>query len=866
MQKTIYYVFVLLITGYMNTQAQQTKNKQFDVIVDTDLGGDPDDIQSLFRLLHYSDILKVKAIVSTPCTDIKSHPWDTVPRDFLIKNWIKRVDLDFLRSNGYPELMPENDVLSVVYKGSQTSGLPCEEAKSTGAKKIIEIAKHYSPENPVWILIWGSTTTVAQSLHDAPEIAPNIRIYSIASTNTQHDSLSRNYIYKFMEEKYPGLWWIENGVLPKWRHETFRGVYQGGIQAGEWNTTSFIGENIKGHGSYHNGLFKQKCGDVFPVANWPKNSLKEGDSPSMLYLLSPVIAKIGNVDDPTQESWGGRFRKAMPQKYPNYYVDLNLSPEQCQATINKWRLQYLSHWKMRWDRYQSANKPHKNIHTTNKITVFIGKQKKVPVYELFGKKDSLQSRPVYFAEIPHKDTNTIVVLECSEPVQTLTLSPKRLNINAEAKGRTITIKNRMNKKLAVTINQLPPLFLYPQKSKKQIENSLPVSLPYFNVNDLGIASGTTQLLTNPIQEAIDSIASQQGGILYFPCGVYHTGTILMRENVFLFLNRNAVISGSLKPENYPIEHLEKAESLPSGVSPKTNGALFYFRNIRNSGILGNGTIISHGAKFRRQFLPDYRWLNTIRIINSKEILFQDVFLLDAIAWNTHIIRSDSISFKNVKIINEIPPVGWNPDYPEGFWNNTDGINPDASKNVFIDNCFAYCGDDCITVKITNTKTGLQENAHNINVSNSMFMSATGALKIGTETLGQTISNVFFNNIDVLDMKTGYCLKLTPRDKATVKNIFFKNIYFEQTSGYFLECRIMEPRNKETTCHPGIENIYFENIYLINNAIPAIIKGLDKKHKVKNIYFKDFYVKQEKIKSIDNNFFITNKFVENLSIQ
>jgi hypothetical protein len=32
---------------------------------------------------------------------------------------------------------------------------------------------------------------------------------------------------------------------------------------------------------------------------------KEGDTLSFLYLLSPVIGGVGNVDDPTDESWGG---------------------------------------------------------------------------------------------------------------------------------------------------------------------------------------------------------------------------------------------------------------------------------------------------------------------------------------------------------------------------------------------------------------------------------------------------------------------------------------------------------------------------------------------------------------------------------
>lgn len=354
MKYTFLYLLIIFIFSNIHftfSQKQTAHPKTFDVIVDTDLGGDPDDIQSLFRLLHYSDILKVKAIVSTPCTDVKSHPWDTVPNVELIKYWVKRIDSDHLRKKGYTRLMKERDILKVVYPGSQTSGAPTKTRSSEGSRRIIDLAQQYSAKKPVWVLVWGSMTTVAQALHDEPTIAPNIRIYSIGSTNTQHDSLSRNFVYHFMKDEFPGLWWIENGILPKGSHETFRGVYQGGEQSGEWGMQNFVHENIRGHGSDHNGLFKEICGDVFPLATYPKGSLKEGDSPTMLFLISPVIAGLGDVNDPTSESWGGTFRKALPDKYPNYYVDLDKLPNECQATINKWRLDFLSDWKKRWDRY-----------------------------------------------------------------------------------------------------------------------------------------------------------------------------------------------------------------------------------------------------------------------------------------------------------------------------------------------------------------------------------------------------------------------------------------------------------------------------------------------------------------------------------
>ena len=108
---------------------------------------------------------------------------------------------------------------------------------------------------------------------------------------------------------------------------------------------------IRGKGTTHQGQFEQCLGDAFPTAEWPDGVLKEGDTPTFLYLLSPVIGGVGDVDDPTGESWGGQFRKPFPDQYPNYYTDLDAPAEVCQATINKWRVAYLSHWKERWARY-----------------------------------------------------------------------------------------------------------------------------------------------------------------------------------------------------------------------------------------------------------------------------------------------------------------------------------------------------------------------------------------------------------------------------------------------------------------------------------------------------------------------------------
>lgn len=161
-------------------------------------------------------------------------------------------------------------------------------------------------------MVWGSLTDVTQALHDDPSIADKIRIYYIGSSNTVNDPDSRDYVFNGMKERWYNLWWIENGILPRFSHDTFRGYYLGGNQSDEWDSKTFIEQNIRGHDTTHGSEFTGKLGDVFPLADQPKGILKEGYTPSFLYLLSQVIGGVGNVDDPTVENWGGTIPPILP--------------------------------------------------------------------------------------------------------------------------------------------------------------------------------------------------------------------------------------------------------------------------------------------------------------------------------------------------------------------------------------------------------------------------------------------------------------------------------------------------------------------------------------------------------------------------
>ncbi len=299
---------MVLVTGAIN------QNEKPRVIVSTDIGGsDPDDFQSMVHFLVYADRFEIEGLISSPPRQGRKEHIEEVLNAYA-------TDYKKLKkqSKGFPA--PEA-LLRVTKQGAldpQPGAVP--EEFSEGARWIVERARK-KIRKPLYVIVWGSITDVAQAVHFAPDIKNNIRVYSIGSWNTREDEKSRDYLFN----NHPDMWWIENNT-------TFRGMYMGGYQEGDYGNLSFVENHVKGHGALGN-LFWEK-----------KKDIKMGDTPSVLYMLN------GDPNDPEGESWGGAFVKT--GHGPNYWTD-NMDPALVEnkregaKTVNRFRQEYLSDWKKR---------------------------------------------------------------------------------------------------------------------------------------------------------------------------------------------------------------------------------------------------------------------------------------------------------------------------------------------------------------------------------------------------------------------------------------------------------------------------------------------------------------------------------------
>jgi len=291
---------------------------RYRVIISTDIGGgDEDDIQSMVHYLVYSDLFDTEGLISSP------------PKQGRTRDIFKVIDIygkDYPKLTTYSTMYPTPEYLRSITK--QGAIEPAEKkgyGKATeGSHWIIECARK-NDKRPLYILVWGAITDVAQALHDEPSIKEKIRVHFIASWNQRQDENSFRYINKYQSD----LWLIHNDT-------TFRGWYMGGSDKGDLGNKSFVTTHIKGHGA---------LGDYF--APLKGGSIKMGDTPTVAWLL------YGTPEDPTRESWGGQFIKKLGR--PNWWMD-NPSPKLTESdkpgarTVNKWRVVYLRHFQKRMDR------------------------------------------------------------------------------------------------------------------------------------------------------------------------------------------------------------------------------------------------------------------------------------------------------------------------------------------------------------------------------------------------------------------------------------------------------------------------------------------------------------------------------------
>ena len=242
------------------------------ILISTDIGGtDPDDNQSMAHFLMYSDLFDTEGIVSSPSYGTGSK------EEILRMIGLYEQDLPKLRKVA-PRLASPDSLRAVTKQGRRGAAPLCGYSSATeGSQWIVRCARRDDPR-PLYVLVWGGLDDLAQAQHDAPDIAPRIRVYWIGGPNKKWSLNS----YVYIVENFPGLWFIENNVA-------YRAFIADGKKQDRYNR-GFYDAFAKGAGA---------LGADF--GSYLDGRPKMGDTPALLYVMD------GDPANPEKDSWGGSF-------------------------------------------------------------------------------------------------------------------------------------------------------------------------------------------------------------------------------------------------------------------------------------------------------------------------------------------------------------------------------------------------------------------------------------------------------------------------------------------------------------------------------------------------------------------------------
>jgi polygalacturonase len=287
----------------------------------------------------------------------------------------------------------------------------------------------------------------------------------------------------------------------------------------------------------------------------------------------------------------------------------------------------------------------------------------------------------------------------------------------------------------------------------------------YNITDFG-AIGDGKIDDAPaIQQAIDTCSKNGGGTVLVPPGkVFLTGPFNLKSYVNFYVSANATVLAS--PDEKVYTQSAFKENMGEG-SIWIGG-----KDAVNVTISGQGTIDGNGTAFMgleekaafalKPFDTFDRRPHLFTPINFLNLTIKDVTFKDSAYWCIHLVGCNDVVIHGIRLLNNLKI------------RNSDGIDPDHSKNVRISDCYIESGDDCICPK---TRREYEEYGptENITVTNCILKSTSCSIKLGSENM-DAIRNVVFSNCIIRN--SNRAIGIQNRDEGVVENILFENIIIE----------------------------------------------------------------------------------------
>lgn len=384
----------------------------------------------------------------------------------------------------------------------------------------------------------------------------------------------------------------------------------------------------------------------------------------------------------------------------------------------------------------------------------------------------------------------------------------------------------------------------------------------YKINDFGAVGDGKTMNTEAIQKAIDTCHKEGGGKVIFTPGVYKTGSIFLKSNVELHLEKGCKIIGSEDLNDY--KEMEGRGFNMGKIEPKrerTKHALIIGVEAENISITGDGEINGSGLAFYRNTpahpetgkfeKPENPRPRIIILYKCRNVYFEGVSFVNSPCWTIWLMRCEDVNVHRIKI------------YGDRRMRNVDGIDIDGCRNVTVSDCIMDTEDDCIAV-IVSRFYDEPVVCENIVINNCIFKTTCHGIILLCTGKGE-IRNCIFSNLIIEGMRgiASHHLKVyLPEDSSfsdihdilcsdiTIKSklcpiwIYVdEGIKLKRLSDFtFSNIKVLEsggPLTVKGSSQTVVRNISFNNVILKNSGENAILCSQCEEVKFNNLDISSF---------------------------